>query len=249
MLYATGDTHGNWIRLNTDSFPEQSDMTKEDYVMILGDFGIWDDSQRENYWFYWLNNKPWTTLFIDGNHENFDLLDTYPVHKWKGGKVHKIRPNVIHLMRGQVFNIDGKKIFTFGGARSHDIQDGILEPADPDFVRKRRELDARYAMYRINHRTWWERELPSQTEMLEGLNNLDKHNWKVDYILTHCPSTITLREMDAGKEVYLSDHLTDYLHSISDKCTYKAWLFGHMHENKKVTDKHYCLYEQIVQIW
>ena len=76
----------------------------------------------------WLEGKPFTTLFVDGNHENFDRLYAYPVEEWHGGKVHKIRPSVIHMMRGQVFAIDGKSVFTFGGASSHDIDGGILEP-------------------------------------------------------------------------------------------------------------------------
>ena len=46
MIYATGDTHGGWMhRLNMASFPEQKDMKKDDYVIILGDFGLWDDSR------------------------------------------------------------------------------------------------------------------------------------------------------------------------------------------------------------
>ena len=52
----------------------------------------------------WLEDRPFTTLFCEGNHENFDRLYSYPVEKWNGGNVHKIRPSVIHLMRGQVFN-------------------------------------------------------------------------------------------------------------------------------------------------
>ena len=39
-VYVTGDTHGDWMnRLKTDSFPEQKEMTKDDYVIICGDFG------------------------------------------------------------------------------------------------------------------------------------------------------------------------------------------------------------------
>ena len=66
------------------------------------------------------SDLPVTVLFVDGNHENFDLLNAYPVEMWKGGKVHNIKPDIIHLMRGQVFEIEGKTIFTFGGAASID---------------------------------------------------------------------------------------------------------------------------------
>ena len=73
---------------------------------------------------------------VDGNHENFDRFNEFPVHHWHGGKIHYIRPHVIHLMRGQVFEIGGITFFTMGGASSHDIQDGILDPASPDFERE-----------------------------------------------------------------------------------------------------------------
>lgn len=75
-VYVTGDTHGDWMsRLKTSSFPEQKEMTKDDYVIILGDFGLWDNSKREKYNLDWLEDKPFTTLFVSGNHENYDILD------------------------------------------------------------------------------------------------------------------------------------------------------------------------------
>ena len=53
-------------------------MTKNDVVIICGDFGgIWDtdkNSAFEGHWLKWLDEKPFTTLFIDGNHENFDII-------------------------------------------------------------------------------------------------------------------------------------------------------------------------------
>lgn len=251
MLFATGDTHGNWVkRLKVDSFPEQKEMTKEDYVLILGDFGIWDNSKMEQYNLDWLEEKPFTTLFISGNHENYDILDGLPVEEWHGGKVNFVRPSVIHLMRGQVFDIEGKIFFAFGGASSHDISDGILEPDDPDFKKKKRRLDLKlYALYRINHVSWWERELPSGEEMEEGLRNLQKHNNRVNYIATHCPYTSLLRQMDGGRHIYKNDYLSDYLQGIRQTVQYEHWLFGHMHVNRTFRwEQNTCLYEQIIRI-
>lgn len=60
MIWVTGDTHGDWIhRLNMDSFPfpEQKDMTKDDYVIILGDFGIWSNNNQQKYNLKWLEEK------------------------------------------------------------------------------------------------------------------------------------------------------------------------------------------------
>lgn len=252
MIYITGDTHGDWIsRLRTDSFPEQKEMTKDDYVIICGDFGIWDDSQREKHNLDCLEEKPFTTLFVSGNHENYDILDNLPIKEWHGGMVNFIRPSVIHLMRGQVFKINGKKIFTFGGASSHDISHGILEPDDPDFKEKKRKLDRNlFALYRINHVSWWERELPNIGEMKEGWRNLViNHDSKVDYIITHSPYTSILNQIDGKLLFYKPDILTDYLQKIKDSISYKAWYFGHLHIEKKFPeDRSNCLYESIVRL-
>ena len=249
MVFVTGDTHGDWInRLNVDSFPEQKEMTKDDYVIICGDFGIWDNSKREKYNLSWLDDKPFTTLFVSGNHENYDILDSLEMSEWHGGLVNFVRKSVIHLMRGQVFNIEDKTFFTFGGASSHDISAGILEPDDPNFKEKKKHLDKDpFALYRINHVSWWERELPSENEMEMGLNNLKKENNKVDYIITHSPSTSELYLM-GGKGLYQSDILTNYLEDVKANTEYKRHFFGHMHWDKAINDKDVCLYEQIIRI-
>lgn len=109
MIFITGDTHQDYRRFTELCFPEQKEMTKDDYVIICGDFGgVWNyqhESEREKMLMDELEAKSYTTLFVDGNHENFDRLYDYPVELWHGGKVHKIRPSVIHLMRGQVFDM------------------------------------------------------------------------------------------------------------------------------------------------
>ena len=33
MIYITGDCHSNFERFNTRNFPEQKEMTKDDYVI------------------------------------------------------------------------------------------------------------------------------------------------------------------------------------------------------------------------
>ena len=254
-IWATGDIHGNARRFFMEAFPEQKEMTKEDVMLQLGDFGlIWDwrgDTNEEEYWLDLLEEKNFTLCFVDGNHENHDRLSQYPVKEWHGGKVHEIRPHVLHLMRGEIFDICGKKVFAFGGASSHDISDGIIDPADyPNEKALRRELqrmelEGKY-MYRIKGRSWWEQELPTEEEMQNGLKNLEKHNYKVDYIITHCPPASTIALL--GQGLYKQDVLTKYLEEVRQKTNYKYWLFGHMHISKAINDKDICLYEQIVRI-
>lgn len=250
MIYITGDCHGNFERFNRSIFPEQDEMTKEDYVIICGDFGgVWSkdkESKQETMILDWLECKPFTTLFVDGNHENFDRLYNYPVEEWNGGKVHKIRSSVIHLMRGQIFTIEGKKIFAFGGARSHDISGGILELDDPDYNRKRRELDRGWKPYRINHLSWWKQELPSREEMEEGYKNLELHDNTVDFMLSHCCASST--QVLLGNGIYKQDILTNYFEELRQKVHFKKWFFGHYHDNRNVNAEEILLYEQIIRI-
>ena len=57
----------------------------------------------------------YNVCFIDGTHENFELLRSYEVSEFKGGKVHHITGNLYHLMRGQVYDFDGVSVFAMGG--------------------------------------------------------------------------------------------------------------------------------------
>lgn len=255
MIWVTGDIHGDPKRLNTDTFYEQKEFSgnKDDNVIIiLGDFGlIWNrdtESKNEKWWLDWLQEKPFTTLFVDGNHENHIRLNTYSVKEWNGGKVHEIRPNVLHLMRGEIFTIEDKKFFAMGGASSHDIQDGILDYEDPMWKEKAKKLDKKGKyMYRVKGLSWWSEEIPLDEELENGLRNLEKHNWKVDFILSHSPSTSQLYLL-GGKGLYEPDKLTNYLEEVRVRTEYKRHYFGHMHINKAINDKDIGLYEQIVRI-
>lgn len=238
MIYITGDCHRDFDKFNVDIFPEQKEMTKEDFVIICGDFGgIWDkdvSGEWETYLLEELDSKQFTTLFVDGNHENFDRLYSYPVEEWNGGKVHRIRLSVIHLMRGQVFTIAGKKIFTFGGAKSHDISGDILEYDDPDFHKKRKTLEGNFKTYRVNHYSWWKQEMPSDDEMMEGIANLNAHSNKVDFIVSHCCAAST--QALIGRGMYKRDYLNDYLEKIRQSVEFKKWFFGHYHDNRNVNE-------------
>ena len=162
-----------------------------------------------------------TTLFVDGNHENFELLDRYPVSEWNGGKAQFIQPHVIHLMRGQVYDIGELKVFAMGGASSHDVE------------------------YRTEGISWWPRELPGDDEYEEANRNLRAADWRVDLILTHCGPSSVHRFISHG--LYETDRLTDFLENISQRLTWKRWYMGHYHINESV-DNYRILYEDVVEI-
>ena len=248
--WVTGDIHGDPRRFSIDAFPEQKEMTRDDYVIILGDFGlVWANTKDENYWLDWLNNKPFTTLFVDGNHENFDLLYTYPVVDYHGGKAHKIRENIYHLMRGYVFDIGGKKFFAFGGASSHDIQDGILDPSEfdneEDFKKVYHSFRKRGKMFRVKGVSWWEQEMPNDEELERGKESLKAVNNEVDFVISHCAP----QEVQAVMGYTDRDKLTWYFNNLLwNGLKFTRWFFAHLHENKQIMGKFICLYEQIVRI-
>ena len=222
MIYVTGDCHGNFARFEQKHFPEQANMTKDDTVIITGDCGgVWFGDSRDDETLDWLERLPFTLAFVCGNHENYDALERYPVAEWHGGKVHRVRPHVLHLMRGQIFELESYRFFTMGGAKSHDTN------------------------HRINHISWWRQELPSDEEYIEALQNLERYNWQVDYIITHCaPTSIALM----GNRHNEADRLTDFLQEVKERAKYHYWLFGHYHDNKAIDEKHILLWEQIVRV-
>ena len=78
-IFITGDTHGDFRRFRPDIFYEQEHMTKEDLVLVCGDFGgIWYGDPRDDAGLDWLDSLPYTTAFVLGNHENYDAYKVIP---------------------------------------------------------------------------------------------------------------------------------------------------------------------------
>ena len=228
MIFITGDTHGmiDWEKINTSNFPEQKNLTRDDYLIVLGDFGgVWGDPDYDRHVLKTYDKRNFTTLFIDGNHENHDLLDSYTVEEWNGGKVHLVSDNVIHLMRGQAFDIDGFRFFTMGGAESTD------------------------KAWRRKGESWWAREMPSKEEYEEALENLRRVGFDVDVMLTHCApegyigkgmSPVYNSDLDRvvansmpGVVDRSGNELTGFLDSLITErgLKFKKWFFGHYHRD------------------
>lgn len=222
MIYVTGDTHANLDihKLNMDNFPQQKELSKDDYLIICGDFGlVWDGSAREIYWQDWLSDRNFTTLWVDGNHENFDILYRFPKTEKYGGFVREIAPDIYHLDRGQVLTIDGKKIFVMGGARSIDKD------------------------MRIEHISWWKDEMPTVQEMDCAITALEANGWNVDYVVTHCAPR-SVQKLLAS--YYENDPLVSFLERVRSDLNFKRWYFGHYHVDKIVNDQFVALYNKVI---
>lgn len=231
MILVTGDIHGkrDISKLDNKLNPVFKEMTKEDYVIICGDFGlVWDNDGEDMWWRKWLEKKPFTTLFVDGNHENFDLLYEFPEEDWRCGRIHRISDSIIHLMRGQVFEIQGKTFFTMGGAESHDKQ------------------------YRTIGTSLWLQELPSEDEYAEALANLEKCGYKADYVISHCAPTDIQNEIAGVKFdfTYTENRLTEFFMEIEPKLEYKRWFCGHYHRDyvSGINPDFEILYNKIVTL-
>ena len=102
MLLVTGDTHGNFSRFSKRNYGKYIDVN--DIVIICGDFGLlWEEDKEFLYWRKFFEERDWTTLFVSGNHENYNMLENYPIEKWNGGNIRRIGEKIIHLERGQIF--------------------------------------------------------------------------------------------------------------------------------------------------
>lgn len=223
MLFVTGDTHGEQGRFQYEKSAIERTLKFGDKLIVCGDFGyvFWGDEREEKFLEY-LAEKPYQILFVDGNHENFDLLEKISVEQWCGGKVHVVKrdkennPKVIHLMRGQVFTIEGKKIFTFGGACSID------------------------KYMRTPQYSWWSQEMPTDNAFKEAILNLEAHNNQVDYIVTHTAPKDTMSMFHLEEQP-----LNNFLEWIRENVQYKYWWFGHLHMDEDLWRHQACLWFQL----
>ncbi len=226
MIYITGDTHGRIEQICGNE--ALSALREGDHLIVCGDFGFvfethgtmsffaeYEDIQR-------LEALPYNVLFVDGNHENFERLNSYPEEIWNGGRVHRIGKNILHLMRGQVFEIEGKRIFTMGGAHSID----------------------KYV--RTEGISWWCDEIPNEKELAEAKENLAKYGNTVDCVITHtAPSNFA-----AALGFDISDDempLTELLDWMLENITFRRWYFGHFHTDRRIDDSAFAMFNCVEQ--
>ena len=78
-----------------------------------------------------------------------------------------------------------------------------------------------------------------------GTAQLERLNWKVDYVITHCAPTAIQQKINAD---FKQDKLTEFLNEIQSRSQFHYWLFGHYHDNRIIDEKYVMLYEQMVRV-
>ncbi|HFS82385.1 MAG TPA: metallophosphatase family protein [Epsilonproteobacteria bacterium] len=227
-IFVCGDTHGlpyDTEKLNSRNFLEQKNLTKDDVVIQLGDFGwVWHPigtNKEQEYWLDWLAGKKYTLAVVLGNHENYTIIETLPTTmKWNNEVKVLERKNgsIYFLKRGAIYSINNKEILTIGGAISTD--------------KSQRAIDI----------SWWAQEELSSTEREACLNEISLSNKVFDYVLTHtCPSRLV--ENFSKDPLRVQDSVAQFLDHVDEQIEFKQWHFGHFHKDKSIhNEKYRCHY-------
>ena len=262
MLYFTGDIHADCIsRFSFKTHPELRELTSDDFIIVLGDCGIpWYNPQlhfydywtkpgaekAEHYQLTWLNNRPWKTIFLRGNHDNIDLIQEMPFTKLGHANVRQmcyediLYENIFYIDTPQFMYLQGQKLLFIPGAESHDI-DYIFEYDDPltkDYIR---QINKKYkrtgveTLYRVNHFSYWKNEGVNENLALKTVMHCPK---EVDYVLTHAPRAAVHNQwkMPGAPARNNPSKSEIILENISKLITYKMWLHGHLHNYIELTN-------------
>jgi len=238
--FVVGDTHGRtdmkkinkWYGKNIDK------LTQDDVVIQLGDWGaLWyykndvykykKDVELQIKW----AKKKFTLAVVLGNHENYDLVEALPIEEKWGGKVRVLTPKnpynqktygpIYLLERGEIYTINGKTFLALGGAKSQDL--GM----------------------RILGESYWDQELWTSAQENNCIDNLDKVDWEVDYVVAHtCPEVVGNIILDSSGPIRMSndkyfsssakvkDPLSKFFtFLVNDGLKFDQWHFGHWHED------------------
>ncbi|MCL2106660.1 MAG: metallophosphoesterase [Oscillospiraceae bacterium] len=224
MVYVTGDMHGDIGRFGQS---EMRKLKKGDTLLICGDFGfIWDGSKAEQAILKKLGKKKYNIGFVDGAHENFELLNQYPIAEWNGGEARQISGRLFYLMRGRIYTIEGRSYFAMGGGVSPDDD---LRGHDENHMR---------------------RELPSRQELAQATAALERAGGVVDYVITHEPPMkikgfLQLKKQGPQAE---ATGLNTYFEEIGKCCTFRRWFFGSMHVDKVIASTHAAVFRKVVKV-
>ena len=170
MIYITGDIHGDLDALNERKL---NGLKKGDKLIVTGDFGfVWDGSKEEQRKLEKLKKRKYDILFVEGAHENFELLHRCPEADLYLGKAYKLARNIYCLKRGEVYRIDGKSVFALGGGRAPYDDSTDESPS-----------------------------MPTDDELRYAVDNINRLNRRVDLIITHEAPASVKRLIDRGAVV------------------------------------------------
>lgn len=227
-IFVTGDCHGNLTKII--DFIHKFDLKLGDSIIVLGDMGLfWRNDQKDaeyNIKYYEDNCNGVHLYWLDGNHENFDIIKTWDINK----KYEYDNSNYIHYCpRGFITNIELtngaiKKALFVGGADSID------------------------KFLRTEHLSWWKDETITD----EDIKDI---SGQYDYVFTHCcPYSIfnnnkvylcTLDNITESNAIHQSEKM---LEELKNNINTKNWWFAHYHIDRKLDDKYQCIFNDFIEL-
>jgi len=226
----TGDCHGKFDHIRKFSAKNKTDC--KNVLIILGDLEVnfyldWRDKKAKEK----LSNIPITIVAVHGNHEERPFLTNcdYKEDMWNGGVIYYEAefPNILFAKDGEVFQFGDKTAIVLGGAYSIDKN------------------------YRLKHGwPWFSSEQPDDSTKCSVEKNLEKTNFKVDYVLTHtCPQKFEPTEffLPAIDQSTIDKSTEIWLDTIENRLSYSKWFAGHFHCAKE-TEKIQFLYNSIIEL-
>lgn len=229
MIFVTGDIHGQLDISRLVKWKLGKKLSKKDYVIILGDFGVlwkYEQDEHEKELLKILDNLPFTTLFLSGNHENHIRVNSLIQKPMFNNKVGYVTSSVFHLLSGQAYTIDNKKLFIYGGAVSIDKGS------------------------RIPYTSWWPEEVCSEKTFSLAKQNICTQ--PIDYILSHTAPKSAVNWLKAKKNWYqfdITDITEECLEQFTHLCTYKHSYCGHWHVDEKVPNsKHTFVQNKFIKL-
>ena len=221
MIWITGDKHGQ-LEYFLDN-PSYKKVKKHDTIIVCGDFGfLWDNSLKEQKNLKWLSKRKYNIAFVDGCHDNQQLLSKYPIGEWNGGQARYISDNIIHLLRGEAYQIDGKNILAFGGGSSENKTDHTKGVS------------------------WWPEESPTQKQIDNVIENIRNSNGNFDVIVTHEAPLSIKSCMEDEQRNY--DLIHEILEEIRTHTNFKKWYFGKYHADKFIPPKYQAVFDYLIPV-
>lgn len=217
MIYVTGDLHGDPARLSDKALRR---LKKGDTLLVCGDFGfVWDGSPAELKLRRKIGKQKYTTIFVDGTHDNLPMIREFPEEEYAGGTVRRIEGNLLYAERGTILTLEGKKVFFLGGGVSEDMDE------------------------RLESGTWHSEEMPTAEELAAAEERLTRSGG-VDLIITHQPSD-RMRIFLGGDRTEISP-LGAFLDRVEQEMQFGSWYFGRLHKDKKIPPRQQAVFREVV---
>lgn len=234
-LVVTGDIHGKAAKRFAAN---EEYINKDDVVVICGDFGIpfgidnpfipQENRYRQCAEATWLNNQPWTTIALCGNHDDRNAIRRMPLQlfdteDFEGvGRVLQfdgiVYSNIIIIDEPCLWKICGKTCLMIPGASSHDVipdqRIGIINPYDHyDKDMSVWEQKLIYALQearnnfpftntvlttRLEGWSWWEDEDVDIEKLTDIILEYELYDKHIDYIFSHEAPLTALQENNTG---------------------------------------------------